>query len=188
MAKWLNNGIGDGGTTRTCSSCHISQTVNIYGEKVQFKYCPYCGARMEDVDLSEPMSSKELHIKRIVPLRQEVQAYEREYEKRYRKEKAVEAGLKSANCDNCAYSCVLEISDHNGCLGGRCTCCNDFCYKWMPDTPVSAWLRQNKHYDEYLVYKLQNVFGDDFLKSADVELVKRGLEWMKEVEDEGKKK
>ena len=47
MARWLNNGIGEGGTTATCSSCHITQTVNVYDGQIKYRYCPYCGARME---------------------------------------------------------------------------------------------------------------------------------------------
>ncbi len=44
--KWECKKIGDGGTTRTCSNCNITQTVNVYNNKVMFKYCPYCGAKM----------------------------------------------------------------------------------------------------------------------------------------------
>ena len=44
---WDIKQIGDGGTTRTCSNCHISQTVNVYNGNVMFKFCPYCGARMK---------------------------------------------------------------------------------------------------------------------------------------------
>lgn len=33
--------------TRTCSICNISQTVNVYKNKVMFNYCPYCGAKMD---------------------------------------------------------------------------------------------------------------------------------------------
>lgn len=47
---WEISKIGDGGTTRTCSNCHISQTVNIYNGKVMFKFCPYCGAKMKGSD------------------------------------------------------------------------------------------------------------------------------------------
>lgn len=32
---------------RTCSNCHISQSVTVYNGKVMFKYCPYCGAKMD---------------------------------------------------------------------------------------------------------------------------------------------
>lgn len=32
---------------RTCSVCNISQTVNVYNNKVMFNYCPYCGAKMD---------------------------------------------------------------------------------------------------------------------------------------------
>ncbi len=45
--EWEISKMGDGGTIRTCSNCHISQTVNVYNGKVMFKYCPYCGARMK---------------------------------------------------------------------------------------------------------------------------------------------
>lgn len=33
--------------TRTCSNCHISQTVNVYNDEVMYNYCPYCGAKMD---------------------------------------------------------------------------------------------------------------------------------------------
>ena len=33
--------------TRTCSVCNISQTVNVYNNTVMFRYCPYCGAKMD---------------------------------------------------------------------------------------------------------------------------------------------
>ena len=188
MAQWLDKGIGEGGTTATCSSCHITQTVNVYDGQIKYRYCPYCGAKMVNPNIDNDMTSKELHVKRIIPARDEVSRLERKYKELFRKEKAEEAGVKVANCGNCAYSCVLEIDDHNGCLGGRCTCCNDWCYKWMPETPVSAWLRQNKHYDDFLIYKLKDLFGDDFLSGDDAELVKRGLEWLKEVEEKNKQK
>lgn len=58
----------------------------------------------------------------------------------------------------------------------------------MKETPVSAWLRQYNHYDDDLIYKLQDLFGEDFLVGDDAELVKRGLEWMKEVEERAKQK
>lgn len=44
---WEIRKIGDGGTTRTCSNCLITQTVTIYNGKVMFRYCPYCGAKMK---------------------------------------------------------------------------------------------------------------------------------------------
>ena len=186
MANWMINGAPKDSNTRTCSSCHLTMTVNMYDGKVTYHYCPYCGARMVDVDTSEPMTADEFHIKRVVPARQEVRLLEKEWDRRNRAEKAAKAGVDKCTCDNCAYSCVLMISDHNECLGGRCTCCNDYCYMWMPETPVSAWLRQNAKYDECLVHRLEDVFGDDFLKCGDVELIKQGLEWMKIVEDKTK--
>ena len=35
----------------TCSNCHISQTVNVYRDKVMFMYCPYCGSDMRGSDV-----------------------------------------------------------------------------------------------------------------------------------------
>lgn len=40
-------GLGDNSKTRTCSNCNITQTVNVYNDKVMFEYCPYCGAKMD---------------------------------------------------------------------------------------------------------------------------------------------
>ena len=39
-----------------------------------------------------------------------------------------------------------------------------------------------------MIYKLKDLFGDDFLAGDDAELVKSGLEWMKEVEEKKKQK
>lgn len=132
------------------------------------------------------MTAKELHETKIIPARQELRRLEEEYEKLYRKECAEKAGVDKATCDNCAYSCVLMIDDHNGCLGGKCTCCNSFCYKWMPETKVSAWLRESHEYDDDLVYRLEDMFGDDFLKCDDVDLILRALQLMDEIKEKAK--
>ena len=112
------------------------------------------------------MTSNELHKEKIVPLRFELQRLEKEYEKLYRQECGEKIGER-ASCDNCAFSCVLSISDHNGCMGGKCTCCNSWCYWWTPENDVSRFLRENYHYDDSMFYRLENVFGDGFLKSCD---------------------
>ena len=183
MANWLNNGIGDGGTTRTCSHCRITQTVVVYDNKVMYQYCPYCGSKMIDINIDNDMTSKELHVKRIVPARQEVRALENKYFDLYRKEKAEENGLKRADCSNCANSCVLMIDDHNNCLGGKCTCCHSFCYSWMPENKVSAYLRKHHEYDEQVVWKLEKMFGEDFLKCDDIDLVLRALQMVDEIKN-----
>ena len=188
MAQWLDKKITEKAAIATCSSCHVTQSVNVYEDRITYQYCPYCGAKMVNPDTSGPMTADEFHIKRVVPARQEVRLLENEWNRRNRAEKAAKAGVDKCTCDNCAYSCVLMIDDHNGCLGGKCTCCNDYCYMWMPETPISAWLRQNAKYNEWLVHRLESVFGDDFLKCGDVELIKQGLEWMKEVENKTKQK
>ena len=45
--EWKIMKMGDGERVRTCSSCLISQSVNVYKGKVMFRYCPYCGAKMK---------------------------------------------------------------------------------------------------------------------------------------------
>ena len=111
------------------------------------------------------MTAKELHEQKIVPLRIELQRLEREYKELYRKECGEKIGAR-ASCRNCAYSCVLNIDDHNHCMGGKCTCCNDWCYTWAPENEVSKFLRANYHYDDDMFYRLEDIFGDGFLKKC----------------------
>jgi hypothetical protein len=133
------------------------------------------------------MTAKELHETKIIPARQELSRLEDEYFKLYRKECAEKIGAKVADCSNCAYSCVVLVDDHNGCLGGKCTCCHSFCYKWMPETKVSAWLREHHEYDDGLIYRLEDMFGDDFLKCDDVDLILKALQLMDEIEKKAEK-
>lgn len=44
--KWIKEW-WHGERTRTCSICNITQSVNVYEDEVKFKYCPYCGAKMD---------------------------------------------------------------------------------------------------------------------------------------------
>ena len=128
------------------------------------------------------MTAKELHKTKIVPLRQALDRLEEEYYELYRQECAEKIGAKKADCNTCAQSCVLMIGDHNECLGGNCTCCHSFCYSWTPETKVSAYLRENHKYNDDLVYRLQKMFGNDFLKCNDVDLVLRAIQLMDEIE------
>ena len=134
------------------------------------------------------MTSKELHINTILPLRKQLSEAEDEYRRLYRKECAENNGLEIAHCDNCACSCVLDIDDHNECLGDKCTCCHCFCYGWMPETKVSAYLREHHHYDNNLTYRLKKMFGDDFLKCDDVDLILKAIQLMEEVKEKAKEK
>ena len=43
--KWIKE-YWNGEHTRKCSACNITQTVTTYRGKVNFNYCPYCGADM----------------------------------------------------------------------------------------------------------------------------------------------
>ena len=132
------------------------------------------------------MTTKEFHTNIIIPLREQLSRAEEEYYELYRKECAEKIGAKRADCDNCAYSCVLMIDDHNVCLGGKCTCCNSFCYNWMPETKVSAWLREHHKYDDDLTNRLEDMFGNDFLKLDDMDLILRALQLMDEVKEKAK--
>ena len=134
------------------------------------------------------MTAKEFHKTKIIPVREELSRLEAEWDKINRKEKAEAAGLDIAHCGNCAYSCVLMIDDHNGCLGGYCTCCHDYCYKWMPENSVSAYLREHYHYGEGVVFRLKKLFGDDLLKCDDVDLILKALQLMDEVKEKSKEK
>lgn len=112
------------------------------------------------------MTAKELHEQKIIPLRMELRRLEDECKELYRKECGEKIGEK-ANCDNCAFSCILRIDDHNCCMGGKCTCCNSWCYTWTPENEVSKFLRKNYHYNSSMFYRLEEIFGDGFLKKCD---------------------
>jgi hypothetical protein len=59
----------------------------------------------------------------------------------------------------------------------------------MPETKVSAWLRENNEYDHDLVYSLENMFGDDFLKCDDVDLILKAIQLIERVKEKaGEKK
>lgn len=47
--KWVKE-YWNGEHTRKCSACNITQTVTTYRGKVNFNYCPYCGADMRGDD------------------------------------------------------------------------------------------------------------------------------------------
>lgn len=132
------------------------------------------------------MTAKELFETKIIPLRRELNRLEEEWEYLNRLEKGKVAGFEWPTCDNCAYSCVLMIDDHNVCLGGRCTCCNDYCHKWIPENSVSNYLREHYPYGEGVVFRLKELFGDDFLECDDVNLILRALRLMDEVREKVK--
>lgn len=128
------------------------------------------------------MTAKELKEQKIIPLRKELTRLETEYRQLYRQEKAEENGLKIANCGNCAHSSIIEIADHNMCLEGNCTCYTGFCYSWAPETEVSAYLRQNHHYDDGIAYRLEKLFGSGFAATKDTKLILEGLDFIKRME------
>lgn len=112
------------------------------------------------------MTAKELHTKKILPLRLELHRLEDEYRELFRKECGEKIG-KVARCSNCAYSCTIETTDHNCCMGGKCTCCNDWCYSWTPENEISSFLRKYYPSDASKYRRLKDVFGCDFLRKCD---------------------
>lgn len=112
------------------------------------------------------MTAKELHEQKIIPLRLQLQDLEIEYRELYRKECGEKIG-ENASCNNCAMSCVLSIDSHNRCMGGKCTCCHSWCFSWTPENEVSKFLREKHHYDDYLCGRLEDIFGDCFLRKCD---------------------
>ena len=128
------------------------------------------------------MTSKELKEQKIIPLRKELQLLESQYRTLFRQEKAEENNLCIANCGNCAHSSILEVTDHNLCLIGNCTCCQSFCYSWAPETEVSAYLRKNHHYDDDIAYRLEKLFGSGFAATKDTKLILEGLDFIRKME------
>ena len=51
-------------------------------------------------------------------------------------------------------------------MGGKCTCCNSWCFHWIPENDVSKFLRKNYHYDDDVSCRLEGIFGYDFLKDC----------------------
>lgn len=113
------------------------------------------------------MTSKELHNEKIIPLRTELKRLEDEYKELKRKECGDMIG-EIASCVNCALSCIItDINGHNACMGDGCTCCNNWCYSWIPENEMSKFIRKNYHYDSSMFYRLEDIFGTGFLKKCD---------------------
>lgn len=132
------------------------------------------------------MTSKELHETKIIPARMALNKLEAEWQSLFRQEHGNLIGAK-ATCGNCAYSCVESIGDHNECMGGRCTCCNDWCVHWHPENELSAFLRKHYHYSDHKFWNLQRFFGSDFIEKCDqpkyAEIVMQMMKLMAEFED-----
>lgn len=112
------------------------------------------------------MTAKELHEQKIIPLRKELRKLEAEYRELYRKECGEKIGER-ASCRNCAMSCITISDDfHNRCMDGKCTCCNDWCYSWIPENNVSRFLRDHYSSSSSKFYRLEDVFGSGFLEKC----------------------
>lgn len=63
-------------------------------------------------------------------------------------------------CDNCAYSCCVDVGAHcTYCNKSKCIYCNDYCDEYMPDNALSKYIRDVHYYDEYTLNNLDHFFG-----------------------------
>lgn len=78
--------------------------------------------------------------------------------------KAKELNLKEQygdnfGCDNCAYSCCVDVGDHcTFCTKYRCIYCNEYCETYTPENELSAYIRESHYYDENIVSMLNILF------------------------------
>lgn len=130
------------------------------------------------------MTAKELHEKKIIPTERYLKELKDQYAKLWYAEQAEANGLDQCHCDNCAYSCVLDVgSDHNYCMASNCTCCRSRCYSWRPETEISKYLRVHYHYDAELFDDLAKLFGRDFIEFKESDkfaTVQKGIELVRE--------
>ena len=86
-------------------------------------------------------------------------------QKRKEYAEAKESNLKEQfgenfGCENCAYSCCLNVGDHcTYCTKHQCIYCNDYCDEYMPENELSAYIREHHEYDEDAVSRLNYFFG-----------------------------
>lgn len=78
--------------------------------------------------------------------------------------KAKESNLKEQfgenfGCDNCAYSCCVDVGDHcTFCTKHKCIYCNKYCDEYMPNNALSMYIRDRHYYDEGIVSNLNDLF------------------------------
>lgn len=64
-------------------------------------------------------------------------------------------------CDNCAYSCCVDIGDyHTSCTKNHCIYCRNYCDEYVPSNELSEYIRNNDvhHYNESLLDTLDDLF------------------------------
>lgn len=130
------------------------------------------------------MTAKEFYNQEILPLKIRVEELEIEYEKLWLQEQATLNNIDKCCCDNCAYSCNLNIGAHNYCLYGKCTCCNPVCYGWTPETESSKYIREHYHYDSITINRLVQLFGNSFVAekgAKKIELIQQAIKLMEEI-------
>lgn len=131
------------------------------------------------------MTARELHEQKIIPLESELRALRKQYEELWFVEQAQKNGIDKCCCNNCAYSCVLDVGDYsNYCINNRDTCSHDRCYAWTPETEISKYFRSFYHYDTSLLTGLANLFGKDFVTNQSPDKLvtaQKALELVKEL-------
>lgn len=96
------------------------------------------------------------------------------YQKRNEYTKAKESNFKEQygenfGCSNCAYSCCVDVGDRcTYCTKRKCIYCHEYCDEYMPENELSAYIRENHHYDEDEVSILNRLFDvSDIMKSPE---------------------
>ena len=96
-------------------------------------------------------------------------------EKRNELAVAREANLKEQygedfGCDNCAYSCCVEVGDyHTCCTKNVCIHCCPYCDQYMPENELSAYIREHHYYHECTVMILNDLFNiSDIMKHPEL--------------------
>ena len=73
-------------------------------------------------------------------------------------------------CDNCAYSCCVDVGDyHTCCTKNSCIHCRKRCYEYMPENTLSAYIRKYHYYDENTLDTLNDLFNiSDIMKTPEL--------------------
>ena len=67
--RWIKSW-GSSSTTYKCSNCNITQTVTVFENKPQFKFCPYCGTQMfEKIPIKTYNIKLKIKYEKVYPFR-----------------------------------------------------------------------------------------------------------------------
>lgn len=101
----------------------------------------------------------------LKPIEDEVRVLEKELiKKKDELSRAKENNLKEQygkdfGCDNCVYSCCINVDDyHTYCTKYRCIHCHPYCHEYMPDNELSVYIRDKHEYDYNTLDTLNDLF------------------------------